>query len=100
MIARRLPSKRGLLPRKVGRAHQLMERLNLEGLLLFAVAIVLVGGAGVLACFISWSNVDFGNLDFRTVARPLTFSMTAIAVGVQVALAAFLMSLLDLDAKQ
>jgi hypothetical protein len=97
-IARRAAGRSGLLPRKHGWSHRVLESVSLEGLLLTALAIVVLGCVGLIGCFIAWAQVGFGDLQYDIIARLVTLSLTAIAVAIQLAFAAFLMSALDLSA--
>jgi hypothetical protein len=69
---------------------------QLEYALLFAGFLVLLGGVGILAAVADWSARSFGLLDYGRVMRLLIPSVTLLAVGVQIAMGAFLSSILDL----
>ena len=71
-------------------------RFRLEYALLLAGALVLGGLGGILAAVLDWSAQSFGVLDYSHMMRLVVPSVTALAVGVQIAMASFLSSILDL----
>ena len=85
----------GVLP--IGENFKSFRRhFRLEYALLLAAALVLAGVGGILAAVIDWSVQSFGALDYSRMMRLVIPSVTALAVGVQIAMAAFLSSILDL----
>lgn len=98
MLARRFAASRGFLPasEQYGR---LLRGLTLERLLQLGGALVILGGAGVFRAFSIWRSEDFGPLNYPNVMRILIPSVTVIASGVQLALAAFLASVMEIDSK-
>jgi hypothetical protein len=69
---------------------------RLEYALLFAGALVLLGVSGILVAIFDWSAHSFGKLDYARMMRLVVPAVTLLAVGVQVAMGAFLSSILDL----
>ena len=69
---------------------------QLEYALLFAAALVLGGLAGIGVAIWDWSARSFGALDYSRMMRLVVPAVTLLAVGVQIAMAAFLSSILDL----
>lgn len=69
---------------------------QLEYALMFAGALMLVGLAGILVAVANWGARSFGVLDYSMMMRLVVPSVTMLAVGVQIAMAAFLSSILDL----
>lgn len=94
-IARRYATLRGLLPpsmRYSGFLRALTpERLLVLGLGLFAIALV-----GLLWSLWQWVAVDFGPLTDQRILRVLVLSFTGLAAAVQLWLAAFLASLMEI----
>jgi hypothetical protein len=94
-IARRYATARGLLPpsaRYSGFLRSLTpERLLVVGLLLFVVALI-----GLIWSVWQWIAVDFGPLEDQRVLRVLVLSFTGLAASVQLWLAAFLASLMEI----
>jgi len=58
---------------------------------------VLLGVAGILVAVADWSALSFGVLDYSRMMRLVVPAVTLLAVGVQIAMAAFLSSILDLE---
>jgi glycosyltransferase involved in cell wall biosynthesis len=71
-------------------------RFRLELALLLAGALVLGGIGGIITAVIDWGAQSFGVLDYSRMMRLVVPSVTALAVGVQIAMAGFLSSILDL----
>lgn len=94
-IARRYATARGLLPpsaRYSGFLRSLTpERLLVVGLLLFVVALL-----GLFWSVWQWVAADFGPLDDQRILRVLVLSFTGLAAAVQLWLAAFLASLMQI----
>lgn len=89
----------GVLP--IGDTFKAFRRLfKLEYALLFAGGLVLLGVAGILVAVADWSALSFGALDYSRMMRLVVPAVTLLAVGVQVAMAAFLSSILDLEIKK
>ncbi|MEP7158913.1 MAG: glycosyltransferase family 2 protein [Chloroflexota bacterium] len=94
-IARRYATARGLLPPSVRYSGSLRfftpERLLVLGLLLFVVALI-----GLVWSLLQWIGVDFGPLNDQRILKVLTLSFTGVAAAVQLWLAAFLASLMEI----
>ncbi len=97
-LARRHAMAQGMLPppKRAGWAR-LLSALTLERMLLAALAIFIWGAIGAWWSVAYWVNVGMGNIAYPLVLRVLTISMTAIAVSIQVASAAFLSSLFSIS---
>jgi glycosyltransferase involved in cell wall biosynthesis len=98
MLARRYAARHGLLPDSP-QYGRLLRSLTLEHLLQLGAGLVLIGGGGVFWAFSIWRSADFGPLNYPDVMRILIPSVTVIASGVQLALAAFLASVMEIDSK-
>jgi glycosyltransferase involved in cell wall biosynthesis len=94
-VARRYALVEGILPerRNLGR---LLSGLTLERLLQVSLLFVVVGAAGFIWALLYWASVHFGAINYDFVLRVLLISLTAIAVGVQMAASAFLASVFNL----
>ena len=94
-IARRYATARGLLPPSVRYSGFLRsltpERLLVVGLVLFVVALV-----GLIWAVWQWVAVDFGPLTDQRILRVLVLSFTGLAAAVQLWLAGFLASLMEI----
>ena len=96
LLAKQHASAAGLLP--VGKNFSAFRRyFSLERALLFAGALVTLGFAGVVAAVMDWKLHSFGQLDYTHTMRIVVPSVTSLAVGVQIGLAAFLSGILDLE---
>jgi hypothetical protein len=95
VIARRYATARGLLPPSTRYSGFLQsftpERLIVVGLALFMVALV-----GLIWSLLQWVAVAFGPLNDQRVLKVLTLSFTGLAAAVQLWLAAFLASLMEI----
>jgi len=57
---------------------------------------VLVGFGGIVIALFDWGTRSFGALDYSSMMRLIVPSVTALAVGVQIGMAAFLSSILNI----
>jgi len=72
-------------------------RFNLEKALIFAAVLALLGLAGIIVAVVYWQSHSFGQLDYTRMMRLVVPSVTFLAVGVQIAMGAFVSSILDLQ---
>jgi glycosyltransferase involved in cell wall biosynthesis len=86
----------GLLPRDPS-LSRLLEMVHLEKGLVVGAVLVLAGAALLLAAVNEWRLAAFGPLDYGHTMRVVIPGATLVAVGVQVALASFLLSLLGMQ---
>lgn len=96
IIARSYSSSRGFLPVNP-RVARLRSYATLERMLLWSGAIVLVGVCGLGYAIWTWAAADFGALEYNGMVRILLVSCTFIALGLQLAFAAFLWALIDIE---
>ena len=95
LIARRAGTRSGLVPEQ--RRHgSILETMTLERSLIAALLLLAVGISGVAWGVVQWAGVGFGALEQPLVLRLFVLSLTMIAGGVQLALTAFLSSVVDL----
>ncbi|HET8568870.1 MAG TPA: glycosyltransferase family 2 protein [Candidatus Limnocylindria bacterium] len=86
----------GLLPRDP-RLDRAFQYVTLETGLIVGAALLAVGGAGAVWAVTTWQAAGFGALDDTSVTlRIVIASSTALALGVQVVLASFFLSILGL----
>ena len=85
----------GLLPpdRRLERAF---EHITLEGGLMCGAILILAGLAGSIYAVLFWSAQSFGDLDPARELRVVIPSATALALGCQVMLTSFFLSVLGL----
>ncbi|HSD29981.1 MAG TPA: glycosyltransferase family 2 protein [Vicinamibacteria bacterium] len=86
----------GLLPRDPA-LRRVLEMVHLEKGLLLGAVLVLAGAAFLLAAVNEWRLAAFGSLDYGRTMRVVIPGATLVAVGVQVALGSFLVSLLAMQ---
>lgn len=96
-ISRKFCASHGLMP--ASRFSSLLDSLTLERILIFAGVTFLLGLAGFIDCLLQWAAVNFGALGYSSIIRKLILSMTAIAMGVQLAFYAFLSSIVEIPTK-
>ncbi len=95
LLAKQHAIDAGVLPS--GRNYETFRRnVRLEYALVVAGVLVLIGLVGVGVAVGNWGANSFGALDYSRMMRLVVPSVTAMAVGVQVAMGAFLSSVLDL----
>jgi hypothetical protein len=89
VIARQFATAHGLTPPSK-RFGAFLSDLTLERLLVVGGAIGLVGITGFAWCIVQWASTGFGALQYAQLLRVLTLSLTALAIGFQIVMAAFL----------
>ncbi len=97
VISRKFSTSHGLIP--ASRLSVFLNAMTLERVLVVAAVIFLAGLAGFLDCILQWAAVDFGALSYSSIIRKLILSMTAIAMGVQLAFSAFLSAIVEIPTK-
>ena len=96
VIARSYSATRGFLPVNP-RLARVKAYATLERTLMCAAALALVGLTGLGYAVWQWAAADFGALEYNGMVRMLTVSCTLIALGLQLAFAAFLAALIDIE---
>jgi hypothetical protein len=94
LLVRRYASRQGYLPRHRRYAH-FLDKLTLERLALAALALFLLGSGGVAWCFFKWWGAFFGPFDSPVATRLMVFSISILAAGTQILLAAFLGAIME-----
>ncbi|MEP9386210.1 glycosyltransferase family 2 protein [Mesorhizobium sp. KR9-304] len=89
LIARQFATAHGLTPPSK-RFGAILDDLTLERLLVAGGVVATVGIVGFVWCIVQWASAGFGVLQYAQLVRVLTLSLTALAIGFQLALAAFL----------
>jgi glycosyltransferase involved in cell wall biosynthesis len=98
VIARRYGIAKGFIPRSNGYGS-LLDALTLERVLMFALALLVVGAAGLVWCIGVWASAGFGPLQYAALLRILVLSLTAISAAIQFALTAFLAGIMEIPAR-
>jgi hypothetical protein len=94
-LAIRYATARKLLPpsRRFSWFHAL---LTPDRALLAAAVIALGGFIGLMWCVLQWASTGFGPLEYSSLMRTLTLSLTGIAIGIQLALTGFLAAIVEI----
>jgi glycosyltransferase involved in cell wall biosynthesis len=98
IVARRFAGRNGFLPRSE-RFDRILEWLTLERVAFPGALLALAGLITVAWCVGNWAVTGFGPLEYEFQLRALVLGLTAIAVGLQVVLLAFLSSIMDIPRK-
>lgn len=86
----------GLLPEQPT-GSRLFGRLQLEHLLVVGLVLMLGGVIGTIAAIAEWGSVSFEGLDASETMRIVIPSVTSFAMGVELALASFVLGVLHLE---
>lgn len=98
VTARKFATAHKLIPPS-RRFSSMLDAATLERLLLAGGALVLIGAIGFGWCVVRWASIGFGALDYANVLRVLILSLTATAIGIQLALTAFLSAIVDIPTR-
>ena len=91
MISRAYAASEGFLPQPY-RMRKTLLSLNLEGLLLFALALLIAGAGGTGWSLWYWASRDFGDISQPEMLRIFVPSLTIVTCAIQMAAGAFLAS--------
>jgi glycosyltransferase involved in cell wall biosynthesis len=97
-VARRFATVHKLLPPS-RHFSKVIAALTLNRILIGAAVFTLCGLAGTVACVVQWASTDFGPLEYSSLLRILILSLTAIAIGVQLALTGFLSAIIEIPVR-
>jgi glycosyltransferase involved in cell wall biosynthesis len=95
IIGRRFASRYGFIPRS-STFDSVLEWLSLERMLLIAVALVLMGIIGLGWGFGEWAARSFGPLPLSSTMRAMILAVTTLVAGLQLAMTAFMASVIDI----
>jgi hypothetical protein len=95
LVARRFAGRHGFIPRSE-RFDHVLEWLTLERVVLPAAVVAMAGVLTVGWCVFNWAVKGFGPLEYEAQLHDLVLGLTAVAVGLQVMLLAFLASIMDI----
>ena len=96
--AHRFATAHQLLP-PPNRFWRLLALLSLERVLIVAAILAIPGLGGLVWCVLQWASVGFGSLEYSVLLRVLILSMTTLAIGVQLALTAFLSAIIEIPTR-
>ncbi len=94
LIGRRFASRYGFIPRSET-FDSALESLTLERVLLIAVALVLIGLVALGWGFVQWADRGFGPLPLSSTMRAMILAVTTLVAGLQLAMSAFMASMID-----
>jgi len=95
VISRRFASSYGFIPPSA-RFDRVLEFLTLERLLIFAAVLIVVGLGALFWGFGQWAARDFGPLNLSTTMRAMIVALTTLVAGTQLALTAFMSSIMNI----
>ena len=95
LIGRRFASRYGFIPRSE-KFDRLLEALTLERVLGAAIVLVVIGLAALVWAVVSWATAGFGALHSSAVSRFMIVSITTLVAGLQLALSAFMSSMVNI----
>lgn len=95
LLAKQHAVNSGLLP-EGGRFHAYRQLSSLERAILLGILMLIAGASGVAWATLDWASRSFGALDYGNMMRLIIPSITLLALGVQIIMAGFLSSILDL----
>jgi glycosyltransferase involved in cell wall biosynthesis len=95
VIGRRFASMYGFIPRS-RTFDSVLQALTLERILVAAVGLVGIAVVMLVWGFVEWALRGFGNLYSPATIRAMLVAMTALVVGVQMIMTAFLASMLNI----
>ena len=98
LMARRFATSHGLIPPS-RRFEGILEALTFERVLVFGAILSGLGILGMIWCLTRWASTGFGPLDYSTLMRALLLSLTSIAIGVQLALTAFMSAITEIPTR-
>lgn len=97
-LARFYATTKGILPRGP-KSDFVAKFCSTDNVALVALALVIVGGGMFASSVFEWAKVDFGNLGNPLAARMVAGGFSLIAIGLQLAFAAFLFGLLSITTR-
>ncbi|MDP1732098.1 MAG: glycosyltransferase family 2 protein [Devosia sp.] len=95
IIGRRFASRYGFIPRSET-FDGVLESLTLERVLVVAVILVAVGVGTLIWGLTQWAERGFGTLNPSTTMRAMILAMTALVAGLQLAMSAFMSSMITI----
>jgi glycosyltransferase involved in cell wall biosynthesis len=98
LLAFQYATAQGVLP-TTSRFEAFLKAKSLERMVLAGGVVFALGLAGVIVSAGVWANSDFGDLDVSRMMRLLIPSAAAMIVGVQLATAGFVSSILELEGR-
>jgi glycosyltransferase involved in cell wall biosynthesis len=95
LIGRRFASRYGFIP-KSETFDKILEAMTLERMLTAAVVLVVIGLGAIGWAAFTWATTGFGPLNTSSVPRFMIVAMTTLVAGIQLAMSAFMSSMIDI----
>ena len=95
-IALKYATSRKLVPPS-RRSQRMLEYFTLDYAALVGLVVFLMGLGGLMAAIVLWGEVGFGALEYTSLLRLVSVSVTGITIGIQLVLAGFLSGLLEIE---
>jgi glycosyltransferase involved in cell wall biosynthesis len=95
IIGRRFASRYGFIPPSAS-FDKVLEFLTLERLLVVAVLLIVVGLGALFWGLGQWAARDFGPLNLSSTLRAMIVALTTLVAGTQLALTAFMSSMINI----
>ena len=95
LIGRRFASRYGFIP-KSETFDKILEAMTLEHMLTAAVILVVIGLGAIGWAAFAWATTGFGPLYTSSVPRFMIVAMTTLVAGIQLAMSAFMSSMIDI----
>ena len=95
VIGRRFASRYGFIP-KSSAFDGVLEALTLERVLVVALALIVIAFITLFWGFGEWAARGFGNLTSEATIRAMIVTLTALVVGLQLVMSAFLSSMINI----
>lgn len=95
VIGRRFASRYGFIPRSET-FDRVLEALSLERVLTASVVFVMIGFVALLWAFVAWATTGFGDIEGGMVSRFMIVAMTMLMAGLQMAMSAFMSSMINI----
>lgn len=98
LVARRFTTAQRLIPPS-RRFSRVIGALTLERMLVAGGLVMALGLGGLAWCVGIWASTGFGALEYASLLRMLVLSVTAIAIGVQLAFTGFLCAVVEIPTR-
>ena len=95
LIGRRFASRYGFIP-KSQTFDRILEALTLERFLIAAAALIVIGFGALGWAVVTWATAGFGDLNDGIVSRFMIVALTMLVAGLQIAMNAFMSSVINI----
>ena len=95
LIGRRFASRYGFIP-KSQTFDRILEALTLERFLIAAAVLIVIGFGALGWAVVTWATAGFGELNDGIVSRFMIVALTMLVAGLQIAMNAFMSSVINI----